>query len=78
MPRDHTPRMRAPSRGTVVTYAAGLRDDGQDRFRLALVVGPIAVDPATGGTWIGVQVPGTGNTVDLIDSRVIVNVSPPR
>ncbi len=61
----------------MVVYADGARPDGPQRFRIAEVIGPVAVDPVTGGTWVGVRLPELASVVDLIDCASVVNVVPP-
>jgi hypothetical protein len=67
----------APSRGSMVVYVAGRRKDGQQRLRIALVVGPTMVDPATERVWLGVLLADQPGEVDLIDNASVMNVVPP-
>ncbi|WP_431429586.1 hypothetical protein [Actinophytocola sp.] len=77
MSHDDEPATRAPSRGAMVTYVCGEHAAGRHRLRIAKVVGPVAVDPTTDSTWIGVRHPDTGRTLDLIAGSSIVDISPP-
>lgn len=75
---ENTPAAGVPSRGSMVVYVDGTRENGQERFRMAEVTGPAGVDPVTGATWVGVLLPEIPSVVDMIDCASVVNVVPPR
>lgn len=62
----------------MVVYVAGTLSNGQERFRIADVIGPALDDPVTGHTWMGVLLPDLPGVVDMIDCVSVVNVVPPR
>lgn len=74
---ENTPTM-LPARGALVVYVAGRRANGQRRFRIADVTGPVVADPESGRTWVGVALPDTPGVVDIVDCATIKNVVPPR
>lgn len=70
--------LEAPARGSLVVYVAGRRPNGQRRYRIADVTGPVVADPVSGRTWIGVSLPDVPGRVDIVDVETIRNVVPPR
>ena len=81
MPEPHreSPAVRAPEHGSTVVYRHEERGD-EARYRLAVVVGPVVPEPATGNLWVGVRLPrpGRDNLTDLILVASIIDVQPPR
>lgn len=78
-PDEQSEVSRGPMRGSVVVYQHR-RDDDQDRFRIAVVVGPVVPEPMTGDLWVGVRLsqhPTAGAAVDLVAVASIVDTSPP-
>jgi hypothetical protein len=70
---ENMPSARAPSPGSLVVYP----DGRPNRYRIAEVVGPVAVDPTTDSMWVGVRFPERPDAVDLVSCTSIVNVVPP-
>jgi len=68
----------APARGSLVVYVVGRRPNGQRRYRIADVTGPVVADPLSGRMWIGVALPDVPGSVDIVDCETIRNVVPPR
>lgn len=64
----------APPRGTIVIYVDGTSFNGEERSRIAEVVGPTIVDPGTGDAWMGVLLPTMPRRVDLIECATVTTV----
>jgi hypothetical protein len=59
--------VEALPRGTVVIYVDGMNRIGGERSRIAEVVGPTIIDPASGDAWVGVLLPTLPRRVDMIE-----------
>jgi len=66
--------VEAPPRGTIVIYVDGTHRNGEQRSRIAEVVGPTFVDPVSGDTWMGVLLPTMPRRVDMIDCAAVTTV----